>query len=92
MNIRENVSLASFWKIFGKLFIKRGAERQYVETLSGQLNIKAPTIETNVLTLSGGNQQKVVLAKWLMTDVRDPVPATSRPGASTWGPRSKSTT
>ena len=70
MAIRENVSLASFRKIFGWLFIKRGVERQEVLDLSAQLNIKTPSIETNVLALSGGNQQKVVLAKWLMTDVR----------------------
>jgi ABC-type sugar transport system ATPase subunit len=70
MAIRENVSLASFRKIFGWLFIKRGVERQEVQDLSAQLNIKTPSIETNVLALSGGNQQKVVLAKWLMTDVR----------------------
>jgi len=70
MAIRENVSLASFRKIFGRLFIKRGVERQEVQDLSAQLNIKTPSIETNVLALSGGNQQKVVLAKWLMTDVR----------------------
>lgn len=70
MNIRENVSLASFEKIFGKLFINSGAEKQFVQDFSNQLNIKAPTIETNVLNLSGGNQQKVVLAKWLMTGVK----------------------
>ena len=70
MSIRENVSLASFRKIFGPLFIRRKTERWEVQELSGQLNIKTPSIETNVLNLSGGNQQKVVLAKWLMTDVR----------------------
>jgi ABC-type sugar transport system ATPase subunit len=70
MSIRENVSLASFRKIFGPLFIRRKTERREVQELSGQLNIKTPSIETNVLNLSGGNQQKVVLAKWLMTDVR----------------------
>ena len=70
MCIRENVSLASFRKIFGRLFIRRGAERQQVRALSDQLAIKAPGIESNVLALSGGNQQKVVLAKWLMNEVR----------------------
>jgi ABC-type sugar transport system ATPase subunit len=32
--------------------------------------VRAPGIETSILSLSGGNQQKVVLAKWLLTDVR----------------------
>lgn len=36
---------------------------QYVD----ELNIKTPSIEQKVVNLSGGNQQKVVLAKWLMT-------------------------
>ncbi len=70
MCIRENVSLASFRKIFGRLFIKRQAERRQVRALSDQLFIKAPGIGANVLSLSGGKQQKVVLAKWLMNEVR----------------------
>ncbi len=70
MNVRENISLASFKKIFGRLFIKRTYEREAVTSYSRHLNIKTPSIESNVLTLSGGNQQKVVLAKWLMTDVK----------------------
>ena len=70
MNIRENISLASFEKIFGKLFIKPQEEKRYVKTQFDALNIKAPSTETNVLNLSGGNQQKVVLGKWLMTEVK----------------------
>ncbi len=70
MNVRENISLASFKKIFGRLFIKKAYERGIVKSYAQQLNIRTPSIETNVLNLSGGNQQKVVLAKWLMTDVK----------------------
>jgi D-xylose transport system ATP-binding protein len=70
MNIRENTTLASFSKIFGRLFIRRGAEREYAQSYFRQLNVRAPGVETSILSLSGGNQQKVVLAKWLMTDVR----------------------
>jgi ABC-type sugar transport system ATPase subunit len=70
MNIRENTSLASFDKIFGRLFIRRTEERRQAEAYFRQLNVRAPGIETSILSLSGGNQQKVVLAKWLMTDVR----------------------
>jgi ABC-type sugar transport system ATPase subunit len=70
MNIRENTTLASFPKIFGKVFIHRAAEKKYAEAYFQQLNVRAPGIETSILSLSGGNQQKVVLAKWLLTDVR----------------------
>jgi ABC-type sugar transport system ATPase subunit len=70
MNIRENTTLASFPKIFGRLFIHRTAEKEYATSYFGQLKMRAPGIETSILSLSGGNQQKVVLAKWLMTDVR----------------------
>ena len=70
MNIRENTTLASFSKIFGRLFIRRSAEREYAQSYFRQLNVRAPGVETGILSLSGGNQQKVVLAKWLMTDVR----------------------
>ena len=70
MNIRENTTLASFPKIFGKMFIHRATEKKYAESYFQQLNVRAPGIETSILSLSGGNQQKVVLAKWLLTDVR----------------------
>ncbi|MCP4399993.1 MAG: sugar ABC transporter ATP-binding protein [bacterium] len=70
MNVRENISLASFQEIFGRVFIKKTHERGIAESFARQLNIKTPSVETNVLNLSGGNQQKVVLAKWLMTDVK----------------------
>ncbi|MEI6875331.1 MAG: sugar ABC transporter ATP-binding protein [Spirochaetota bacterium] len=70
MNIRENSSLASFDQIFGRLFVRRTKERELSQAYFKQLNVRAPGIETGILTLSGGNQQKVVLAKWLMTGVR----------------------
>jgi ABC-type sugar transport system ATPase subunit len=70
MNIRENSTLASFGQIFGRLFIRKAAERELSEEYFRQLNIRAPGIETSILSLSGGNQQKVVLSKWLMTGVR----------------------
>lgn len=70
MSIRENTTLASLKRIFGKLFLKKNYEIEIVENITKQLSIKAPSIETNVLHLSGGNQQKVVLSKWLLKDVK----------------------
>ena len=70
MNIRENITLASLDKVFGRLFAKPSREIKEAGEYFHRLAIKAPGLETSVLSLSGGNQQKVVLAKWLLTDVR----------------------
>ena len=70
MNIRENSSLASFERIFGRVFARAAVERKLSQSYFDQLKVRAPGIETSILSLSGGNQQKVVLAKWLMTGVR----------------------
>jgi ABC-type sugar transport system ATPase subunit len=45
--------------------IDAGRERALVENYVAQLGVKAPGIDTSVETLSGGNQQKVILGKWL---------------------------
>ena len=46
---------------------KAGETRKAQEWFS-RLNVKAPTLDTQVESLSGGNQQKVILAKWMLTD------------------------
>ncbi|MCP4383940.1 MAG: sugar ABC transporter ATP-binding protein [Hyphomicrobiales bacterium] len=69
INIRSNVSIASLSKISKHSFIQMAKERRQVNAKVSQLELKASSIEANITTLSGGNQQKVVLAKWLMTDV-----------------------
>jgi ABC-type sugar transport system ATPase subunit len=45
--------------------LRRRREAREAETLFARLRVKTPSIETPVAALSGGNQQKVVLAKWL---------------------------
>ncbi|AOQ23491.1 Xylose import ATP-binding protein XylG [Moorella thermoacetica] len=70
MNIRQNISLASLGKIARRGFIIPNKEIKEVSRLVRQLQIKAPSAEKSVLALSGGNQQKVVLAKWLMREVK----------------------
>lgn len=68
LSIRENIILAlqSSRGIFRYLPLKKQQEiaQKYIELL----NIKAPSMEQNIDNLSGGNQQKVVLAKWLATN------------------------
>ena len=62
--IFENVTLAYFAKSLSML-MNLGKERTDTENISRQLDIKTPSIAQLVINLSGGNQQKVVLAKWL---------------------------
>jgi ABC-type sugar transport system ATPase subunit len=65
MSLRENSTLAALRNLQTAGFIKFRQERKVTQTFIDLLRIKAPTLETKVSTLSGGNQQKVVLAKWL---------------------------
>jgi ribose transport system ATP-binding protein len=65
MTVRENTTLPSL-KNFASLFlISRERERKVTDEQIASLRIKTPGGETAVLNLSGGNQQKVVLGKWL---------------------------
>lgn len=70
MDIKHNLTLASFDQVFGKWFIRRKHEERLAREYFRKLSIKAPDIRTMVVNLSGGNQQKVVLAKWMMTDIK----------------------
>ena len=69
-SIKENIKLpnSDLYTKFG--FWKKGKVDPDVEKISGELKIKAPNTDTLVGTLSGGNQQKVVLAKWLVRNVK----------------------
>jgi len=66
MSIRENVTLAHLDDFAAFGVIEREKERAAVATLSAELGIRARSIEQAVRSLSGGNQQKVQLAKWLL--------------------------
>jgi ribose transport system ATP-binding protein len=65
MTIRENVSLPSLGNFSRFGLINRGHERKIAAEQIAALKVKTPGAETRVLNLSGGNQQKVVLGKWL---------------------------
>jgi ribose transport system ATP-binding protein len=65
MTVRENITLPSL-KNFSSLFlIHRDRERKTADEQIASLKIKTPGCEARVVNLSGGNQQKVVLGKWL---------------------------
>ena len=63
--IRENISLASLGKLSALGFVRRGAERAEARASVQRLRVRTPSVEQRVGNLSGGNQQKVVLGKWL---------------------------
>ncbi len=66
-SVRVNMTLARLRSLARRgIVVDRGRERAATEHWMHALRIKAPSIETPVLRLSGGNQQKVVLARWLM--------------------------
>ena len=68
MSIKENTTLSSLDKVSHMSVLSEDAEVSYAQRYADQLRTKTPTIEAAVSTLSGGNQQKVVLAKALMRE------------------------
>ncbi len=67
LSVRENVSLASLRKFSRLGFLRRRLERTQAQQNVERLRVRTPSLEQRVGNLSGGNQQKVVLAKWLET-------------------------
>ncbi|MCC2672453.1 MAG: ABC-type sugar transport system, ATPase component [Armatimonadetes bacterium] len=68
MVVRENTTLANLDLLSMLGFVNRKKEREVAEKYVKDLRVRTPSIEQEVRNLSGGNQQKVVLAKWLFTD------------------------
>ena len=67
-SIKVNNSLANMRGVSDKGVIDKDKEYQVAVEYQDKLNTKTPTVEQNVGNLSGGNQQKVLLAKWMFTD------------------------
>ena len=68
--VRENISLANLGTLSRGGVIQRGPERSIADRFIDALQIRTPSMEQKVINLSGGNQQKVVLAKWLALNPR----------------------
>jgi len=68
--IAENISLPNLRAFARRLIVELAAERENAQRQKKNLDIRAPEVGTAAGTLSGGNQQKVVLAKWLSMEPR----------------------
>lgn len=67
-SVRDNVTLASLNRIFKSQFVSNTSLDRMTDHYVKQLDITTPSLEQEVMYLSGGNQQKVVLAKWLLSE------------------------
>jgi ribose transport system ATP-binding protein len=65
MSVLENITLPGLPHYQRASFIRKNQERRVAQDMSERLNVKTPSLRQIVQFLSGGNQQKVVLAKWL---------------------------
>ena len=70
LSVRENISMAAAGRVSRLGLVDRRADRRLAEDYKSLLRIRTPDVERPIRLLSGGNQQKAVLAKWLATDAR----------------------
>jgi ABC-type sugar transport system ATPase subunit len=70
MSVKENLSLPTLPRLSRLTWILGGAERRQARQYAERLRIRTPGLDTAVTTLSGGNQQKVVMARWLAAQSR----------------------
>lgn len=68
LSVSENISIASINQYSTRSFVKKATEAKAVDALIKELGVKTPDRFLPTKNLSGGNQQKVVVAKWLSCD------------------------
>lgn len=69
-SVRENISLAALKEMESGGMLNLAREQAAVNEMISRLGVKVPSVESVVSSLSGGNQQKVVLAKWLLREIK----------------------
>ena len=67
-SVLENASLASLKNFFFSGFAHKKKEREAVTEMFEKMNVKTPSMSTEISKLSGGNQQKVLLTRWMLCD------------------------
>lgn len=67
-SVSENASLANLRRFIYGGYTHRAKEREAVKKSFANMNVKTPTLDTPIKSLSGGNQQKVLLSRWLLCD------------------------
>ncbi|WP_026906877.1 multiple monosaccharide ABC transporter ATP-binding protein [Paucisalibacillus globulus] len=67
-SVKNNLTLANLQEVAKNNILDTSKEVVEAESLKTKINIKAPTIHQRTINLSGGNQQKVVLGKWMFTN------------------------
>jgi ribose transport system ATP-binding protein len=67
--VARNITITNLKEVTSNLLLSSRKEKKVAQEYIGALNIKTPSINQTLMNLSGGNQQKVVLAKWLFSNV-----------------------
>jgi ribose transport system ATP-binding protein len=68
LSVAENLALASLGRYTTAGLVNRKEQRSLAQKMIEELNIRTPSLEQEIRYLSGGNQQKVVIGKWLLAD------------------------
>jgi ribose transport system ATP-binding protein len=68
-SVARNITITNLKEVMSNMLLNKGKEKKVAQQYVEKLNIKTPSINQTLMNLSGGNQQKVVLAKWLFSNV-----------------------
>ena len=68
MSVKDNMTIASLFQLSKLCFVSQKKQKEIVDKYIDRLHIKTPSLQQAVKYLSGGNQQKVILSRWLITN------------------------